>query len=166
MITLVCGAPGCGKSTYIRKHKLYGDVVIDLDEIYHALTGLPFYDKPAELFDFVHFVRNQALNRAAALQRSGKIRNVWVAAGLPKAHLRERETRRLNAHVVLIEASVNSCMANIHRDKRRKKNAEAWLPIVEKWWRFYEASADDEVIDYLDLVKKTSPKRARRNTKA
>jgi predicted kinase len=45
-VHLVCGAPGSGKTTYVREHAKPGDVVIDLDDILEAMgferwTALP-----------------------------------------------------------------------------------------------------------------------------
>lgn len=152
MIYLICGAPGSGKSTYIERRRLYGDVVVDLDGFYRALTGLPFYEKPGSLYRYVHLVRDYALLQAVGLHKAGAVQNVWVPTGLPKLRARRREAIRLNAEVIVIETSVESCMKNIIGDARRGKNADAWRPIVRRWWRNYERDESDTVIDYLDLV--------------
>jgi hypothetical protein len=40
-LTIVCGPPGSGKSTYIREHAKQGDTIIDLDAIMGTLSGKP-----------------------------------------------------------------------------------------------------------------------------
>ena len=39
-VTVVCGPPGSGKSTHVDGHKQPGDLVVDIDALYVALTGL------------------------------------------------------------------------------------------------------------------------------
>jgi predicted kinase len=48
-VYIVYGPPLSGKTTYVRASKGRKDLVLDLDELYRAITLLPPYDKPSEL---------------------------------------------------------------------------------------------------------------------
>lgn len=43
MITVVCGEPGSGKTTYVEQHAKSGDIVWDWDKVAHVMTGLPMH---------------------------------------------------------------------------------------------------------------------------
>ncbi|MCJ2010442.1 ATP-binding protein [Methylobacterium sp. J-092] len=48
-LTIVCGPPGSGKSTYIRERIEPRDILIDLDAIMSGLSGLPEHHTSARI---------------------------------------------------------------------------------------------------------------------
>ena len=62
-VYLVYGAPLSGKTSYVKAHKKRSDLVLDMDELYQAITLLPAYDKPLELSTNVFLLRDALLDQ-------------------------------------------------------------------------------------------------------
>jgi len=143
-VTIVCGAPGSGKTTYVEQHMKSGDLIIDLDWIWKAFTGLPYYHKPSELLPFVMAARDAVLQR---LDQVSDLNRAFIIAGAPKAIEREALSRRYGAKVILFTTSQNECIRRIQADERRSHNTEAWKPLVQKWWNEYQPRKGDVIAD-------------------
>ncbi|HEY8450600.1 MAG TPA: HNH endonuclease, partial [Bacillota bacterium] len=131
-VTIVCGPPGAGKTEYVRQRAAWGDLIVDLDALYMALSGLPMYEKPEALLPFVAEARDAILKR---LQRPSEVRRAWVIGSYPKRRERQELARRLQADVVVLAAPPLECYRRIQSDPRRSSKAELWYELVQKWWR-------------------------------
>jgi len=69
-VYIVYGVPLSDKTSYVRAGKGHKDIVLDLDELYQAITLLPAYDKPTELATNIFQVRDSLLNQIKT--RTGK----------------------------------------------------------------------------------------------
>lgn len=134
-VTLVCGPPGSGKTSYVREHARRGDLILDLDAIFMAISGLPWYDKPEELLPFAAEARDAILRR---LERPSNVRRAWVIMSGAKRQERESLRQRLRAKVVMLDVPADECMRRIKQDQRRAHQVEEWRGLVERWWREYE----------------------------
>lgn len=134
-VTLVCGPPGSGKTTYVKERMQPGDLVVDMDAIYSALSGLPWYNKPPELLPFVAAARDAVIER---LQRPSNVRHAWVIATAPKKAEREELRRKLQAEVIILDVSAEECKRRIRQDLRRAEQAVGWDLLIDKWWEEYE----------------------------
>lgn len=47
-VTVVAGPPGAGKSRYVKERAQPGDLILDWDALYVALSGLPEHSRPDE----------------------------------------------------------------------------------------------------------------------
>jgi predicted kinase len=131
-VVVVCGPPGSGKSTYVRNAAAWGDLVIDFDRIYSALSGLPEHEKPGNLFDYVDAVRQALYRKLDGSVDNGK---AWVVMG--GARKRDRE-RFPGAQIILLKKSVGECLRNLMKDPARRERLEEYRPMIEKWWKQYE----------------------------
>lgn len=134
-VYVVWGAPGSGKSTYVREHIQSGDIVIDLDLIGRALSLADKTDVPRNVERIAYDIRDYLYTRIA--DRTIDAKRVWVIAGLPKREHRQQVASLLNAELVFIEASFTDCYSRILHDSERKDKA-LQLAIIEKWFRDYE----------------------------
>lgn len=130
-VELVCGPPGSGKSTHVDKHRQRGDLIIDMDTLFMALSGQPQYDKPAELVGFVKDMQKHALQR---LTRSTSVRRAWIITQAPHARDRDAIAREFNANVTVFAVPASICMRHICNDPRRRALAPAWRKLVDDWW--------------------------------
>lgn len=138
MITLVCGPAGSGKTTYVRKNMRPGDLVIDLDYLYSALSLQPTHDHPKSLAPYVKVAYDAVMVRLEIEQRKGSNPNAWIIAGLPEGFRRKELARRMNADVVLLDVQYDECIRRISQDEARQaQSVEYWHQIVARWWSVY-----------------------------
>jgi len=142
---VVCGPPGSGKSTFVQNSARFGDLIVDLDEIFRAISGLPMYEKPETLLPFAIKVKNTLIDAVAAGEN--KYTNAWIITSGSSAKERDYLARRLRAKVYVFEVSAMTCARRISKDDRRKDKVQLWMPIIEKWWREYRRRDGDVIID-------------------
>lgn len=110
-LTVVCGPSGTGKSTYIQERAKPGDVIVDFDQLFAALSGLPLY------------------------QRQPYGGHTWVALGLPSKS--DRWAWQPQGEVVLLTVPPEECLRRIASDVRRQGVPTDWAAVVEDWWAVY-----------------------------
>lgn len=142
-VQLVCGPPGAGKSTFVDKHRQRGDLIIDVDTLFMALSGQPQYDKPAELLGFVKDMQKHALQRLA---RSTSVRRAWIVTQAPRASERDAIARELNAEVTVFAVPASVCMRHIFSDPRRRDQGAAWRKLVDYWWSKWQPRPGFETV--------------------
>lgn len=134
-VTLVCGPPAAGKTTYIAERREPNDTVIDLDVI-KAEIGRD--DWKAAIGE-----RNK---RLAALAKATEGR-CWLISMAPTRRERRHWAETIGAEVIVLEVSADECLRRALSDPNRKdKPSEFWERIIHGWWRRYVRSNDDRVL--------------------
>jgi 5-methylcytosine-specific restriction protein A len=145
-VTLVCGAPASGKTTYVQQHMRPGDVVIDLDEIGAALSGQVSHDWPLSYLRAAGHERNR---RIAALSDAEAVRGVgraWLIVGEADAARRQWWCDKLgDVTVVVMATPYEVCVARVRGDRRRARKVEALADAIGKWWLAYRPRQGDVV---------------------
>lgn len=136
-LTMVCGPPGSGKSTYVNKHKKPSHLVIDLDAIQQSLSGLPPHHTSRRWLE-------PSLNERNRLLRSLSDPNIlvhdaaWFIIAAPDATERSTWAKRLGANVVLMTTPLEECIRRINADPTRLKHRERMIDAVKKWYQHGE----------------------------
>jgi len=146
-ITIVCGPPGAGKTTFVLDNKSDDDLVIDLDEIFQALTMLPAYYKPANL---MHYAIKTREFLYGLIKEDNTARHIWIIECLPRIKDRYEMQKIFDAKVIMIEISTMGCLNRILNDKRRANKLDCWEAIINKWWKNYEKCDRDIVFKEND----------------
>lgn len=134
-ITIVCGPPGSGKSTYVKKRMKEEDIIVDMDLLYMALSNLPMYAKPDILLPYVLAARDAVIDKIA---QKVAMPHAWIITSGAKASDRDRLKLQLKTNdVVVIEATINECLKNIGMDEKRSASVGLWEEIVRGWWSNY-----------------------------
>ncbi len=133
-IYLVYGPPCAGKSTVVRDMHKRGDLIINLDKLWVALSGCELYDKPDNLKSNVLQVHKLLLDHVR--MRYGKWNNVFIEGGYPLRVQREDIKNRLKAIEVPVILSKEECIerAKIYRIGHVKE----WINYIENWFMKYE----------------------------
>lgn len=140
LCTIVIGPPGSGKTTYVKERIKRGEIVVDLDKIYEALTFLPHHDKPQELLGLMLESRGAILGQIAMM---GERRpRLWIIASAPKRSDREIYRKMFGKiQVIALEISPEKCMSRISSDPTRALAQRGFARIVSDWWSDYEPEA-------------------------
>ena len=132
-VTLVCGPPCAGKTSWVREHAEPGDLVVDWDALAVALGSPHSHAHPAALRPFIAEARDAV---TARLDRAHNLRAAWIIATAPRQADRERLAP--GADVVLLATPEDECLRRARRDRRPRDTMDA----IEAWWRTYRADQD------------------------
>lgn len=136
-VTIVTGPPGAGKTTYVQQHAQWGDLILDVDALYSALSGLPWYEKPSALLPFVLDARDAVLNR---LLRESELRQAWLITSEADQAELQRLKARYNARLLVLEVEPAECLRRITADPRRANLAHHWSSLIARWWETYTST--------------------------
>ena len=142
-LTIVCGAPGAGKSTWVEKQKQPGDVVIDLDAIIADLAGTArrSTDIKRRHLQAALIERNRRLTELS--RRDGC--RAWFIVTAPNPRERKEWSEQLGAsRVVVLVTPADDCAARIHADPTRTAVADELSAAADEWWRRYVPGEGEE----------------------
>lgn len=132
-VSVVCGPPGSGKSTYVEQHRGRGDTVIDLDMIKAELSGEDLYYAGD---DWVAFALRERNRQLAALAEARPEHVAWLIVSGAGLAAREWWRRKLGAaELVLLDVPAAECRRRVLADARRPEPArQAHLRAIDAWW--------------------------------
>lgn len=144
IVFIVCGAPGSGKSTYVREHKHEGDLVFDLDMICSALIGEPetYYFDHMPILDLAMRFREETLEHIE--KRFGYWGKAWFITSDPDRSYWQYLAKRLNGEIIEMNVTEEECYRRIDADDRRK-NKRSFKEAVKRWYSFSVVSCENEV---------------------
>ncbi|MEG0297673.1 MAG: HNH endonuclease signature motif containing protein [Clostridium sp.] len=132
-IYIVYGAPMGGKHTYIKDNITPGDIVVDMDKLYEAVSLQPIYNKPDNLKYNVLSIRNLLIDNIKT--RYGKFNTAWVVGGYPNKFDRERLANELGAELVYIDADKKDCYYRLeYCNDYRQDHKEEWKGYIDNWF--------------------------------
>jgi len=131
MTYLICGPPGAGKTTYALTHMSPGDVIIDWDLLFVAISGQPLHHNEASLNEWVGDLRDYLIEMTGYGYPG--VRNFWVTLCAPRKETRDY-WRDNGAKVILLKERISTCLARLAKDPTRH-DWQKWRPDVERWWK-------------------------------
>ena len=132
----VWGAPCSGKSTFVRENKGNSDLVVDIDLLWHAVTGGVLYDKPDALKTPVFTLRDSLLD--VVKTRSGKWERAWIIEGGARKGDRMRRIAALGAEDIFINTDKETCYMRLASDERRVCVRDLWHKYINDWFSAYQ----------------------------
>lgn len=132
-VYLVYGPPCSGKTTYVLQHMERGDLIVDMDKLYQAVSGCPVYDKPEQIKFNVYGLRSALIDQIKT--RHGGFNTAWVIGGYPNVAIRNRLAAVLGAEIIYIEMPKEICIKRLEScgDYRQEHKAE-WKRYIEEWF--------------------------------
>uniref|UniRef100_UPI0026034017 HNH endonuclease n=1 Tax=Clostridium sp. TaxID=1506 RepID=UPI0026034017 len=122
-VYIVYGPPMCGKSSYVIEHMEVGDIVVDMDKLYEAVSFMPSYNKPENLKYNVFAIRNSIIDNIKT--RYGGFRTAWIIGGYPNKVEREKLALDLGAKLIYLETDRDTCISRLSScDDYRSENKE------------------------------------------
>jgi len=137
-VTIVAGPPGSGKSTLVRERMRSGDLVVDMDLLFTALSGgLDAREASRDLMPFVASARDAVLQRVLRPRQSDKVTACWIVSAWPDPDALDLTARRLGAHVEVLRVESAECKRRLRKDARpRLQELER---AVDEWWNAWHA---------------------------
>jgi hypothetical protein len=134
-VSIVYGPPMSGKTTYIRQYMNRGDLVVDMDRLYEAVSLLPEYDKPDNLLSNVMGIHNQLIDNIKT--RYGKWGSAWVVGGYADHYKRDQLANNLGAELIFCDVSKEECLSRLEVDEGRRCRKDEWIGYINKWFDRY-----------------------------
>jgi hypothetical protein len=112
-----------------------GDIVVDMDRLYSAISYMDIYDKPDSIKRNVFAVRDTLIDNIKT--RTGKWVSAWVIGGYPEKYKREQLADELGAELIYIEATRDECIERLMADEDRRQRRVEWEGYIDKWFEQY-----------------------------
>lgn len=129
-VYLVAGPPLAGKTTYVANNRQSGDLIIDLDSLFHALSGEETHNKPPQLLKTIWAVRDFLWNHVQ--NRNGNWNTAWVIATMPTKFERDQSLNALRADLVLLKPGMDECISRLNNSTRPNKEHQEIL--IREWF--------------------------------
>jgi len=143
-LTIVCGPPGAGKSTWVRAQAGRDDLVLDLDVIACEVAGVPFthaWDRK-HLQDALH-ARNRMLGRLSKKGRPWP--RAWLIVSEPTPDGRQWWADTLVPdRIVVLETPALVCLQRAANDHDRTGRRDAMQRAVGAWWDAYQRRDNEQ----------------------
>ena len=130
-VYIVYGSPLSGKTTAVMEMMNKGDLVIDLDMLWEALSFQSEYIKPSNLRFNIFRTRDLIMDQVKT--RYGEWKDAYIIGGYPDKYERERLAQSLGAELIYCESTKEECLARIASSGKPKE----WVKYVEEWWERY-----------------------------
>ena len=141
-LTIVSGAPGSGKSTWLADKAGRDDVVICLDQIGAAMCGTSTHQWSRRKLIEIGRERNRRIMGLAEPSMAG--RTAWLVVSEPMAEWRQWWVSHVGARrVVVLETPAAECIRRMQADPERPRTTGK---TVEAWWRRYRRRPGDEIV--------------------
>ena len=134
-VYIVFGPPLSGKTSYVRQRMSRGDIMVDMDRLYAAVSGLPDYDKPDCLLSNVRGIHNLLIDNIKT--RYGKWNSAWIIGGYADRYKRERLADDLSAEMVFCDVSKEVCLQRLEADEDRRFRKDEWVRYITEWFEKY-----------------------------
>ncbi len=131
-VYIVWGSPLSGKTTAVRQMMQYGDIVLDMDLLWQALTLQPEYIKPNNVRFNVFAIRDALLDQIKT--RYGQWYDAYIIGGYPDKYERQKLAESMGAELVYCESTKDECLKRLHDSGKPK----GWEKYIEDWWEVFE----------------------------
>ena len=130
-VIIIWGSPMSGKTTLVRQLVRRGDLVLDIDALWQAISCGPLYDKPDRLRFNIFALRDHLLEQIKT--RHGQWGCAYVIGGYPDLGERESLARLLGAELIYCDSTREECLARAMRER-----PAAWVQYVNDWWNIFD----------------------------
>lgn len=133
-VFIVYGAPGSGKSTFVKEHKAPDDLVIDLDYICAALMQeTEIYIPHDSVLRIARYMRDSVYPMIA--MRAGEWNDCYIITSESREIKINELAMRLKAtSTILMDIPLEECLNRIENDNRRGKRREEYKQLARGWY--------------------------------
>lgn len=144
-LTIVCGPPASGKTTYVADQSEAGDLVIDLDAIAWRMAGCVGDVHAWDRERWLGPAMRERNNLLGALSKRPPWRSAWLILSEANAGRRQWWADTMHPEeIVVLETQPAECMARVRADDGRDKART--YDAITRWWASYERRDGDLII--------------------
>ncbi|WP_048950879.1 hypothetical protein [Enterococcus faecalis] len=125
-IKVVCGFPGSGKTSYIKKNIKKGDIVFDYDEIQSVLTFEAKHLENKGVHAYLIEIMKNMIKRA---KKDDQIKTLWIIRTIPDKSFQSLLSD-CEKEYLYINKTVFECLEQINNDPEREKSNKNWYAIL------------------------------------
>lgn len=130
-VYIVYGSPLSGKSTLVREIMQYGDIVLDMDALWQAVSFQDEYIKPKNVRFNIFKLRDELLDQVKT--RYGNWYDAYIIGGYPDKYERERLSKELGAELIYVESTRDECMDRLEKSGK----PDSWRQYIDDWFEKY-----------------------------
>ena len=136
-VFLVYGPPFAGKREWVQENMGEGDLVLEMDSLWQAVSGFPRYVKPNRLRSVVFRLREDIYD--VIKYRYGKWMNAYIIGGYPLIGERERIVKDFGAREVFIEKSREECIYDLYTTSSENSaiDVKEYEGYIDEWFTRY-----------------------------
>lgn len=127
-VYIVYGSPLSGKTTLVKEIMRQGDIVLDMDSLWEAVTLQPEYIKPNNVRFNVFKLRDELLQQIKI--RYGNWYDAYIIGGYPDKYERERMAKTLGAELIYCNCTKEECIRRLDASGKPR----VWLEYINDWW--------------------------------
>jgi predicted kinase len=135
-VFIVYGPPMAGKKTHVRQQMKRGDLIVDMDHLFEAVSWMPAFNKPDNLFSNVMSIHNTLIDHIRT--RLGKWGNAWIIGGYADKYKREKLADELGAELVFCDTGREECLARLATSEQLRYRQAEWRQYIDKWFEQYQ----------------------------
>lgn len=130
-VYIVCGAPCSGKTTFVNENMSVGDLIVDIDSIYQAISGQERYVKPQGLYPFVDAVMRELKAQIKMMSKG----TAWVIVGKEAATAKQRQdlANELRGAIILMDADKQTCLERLHENPQTR-DIQMWSRFIDEYF--------------------------------
>ncbi|MEG3040885.1 MAG: HNH endonuclease signature motif containing protein [Clostridium sp.] len=131
-VYIVYGPPLSYTREVVYETSKYGDLIVDIDSLFQAVSGQPLYDKPDNIRFNVFRIRDNIIDQIKT--RYGKWCDAYIVGGYANKGDRERLQKELNAELIFCNMTKEECYARVTETGKGKD----WYGYIDKWFEEYK----------------------------
>ena len=128
-VYIVWGSPRSGKTTAVMQMVQHGDIIMDIDALWMAVTMQPEFIKPNNCRFNIFKLKDDLLDQIKT--RYGQWNDAYIIGGYPNKYERERIAQELGAKLIYCDSTYNECI------KRAASAPPEYADYITKWWDEY-----------------------------
>ena len=130
-VYIIYGSPLSGKTTLVRELMQHGDIVLDMDAIWQALSFQEEYTKPNNLRFNMFKARDDLMDQIKT--RYGNWYDAYIIGGYPEKYERERLADSLGAELIYCQSNKEECIERMEGSNK----PSSWIEYINVWWDEY-----------------------------
>ncbi|MCR4644999.1 MAG: ATP-binding protein [Oscillospiraceae bacterium] len=133
-VVIVSGAPGSGKTYYVKSHLQPGDLALDFDYLTAALAldDRLYGDREPQLH--VALAAREAIFDTIS-KREGNWNTAYIITARKEPARVQELADRLGGEIVRMSATLEECRENIRNDPRRAERIDRYFQLAEEWYQ-------------------------------